>query len=116
MTNPHSSSCLPENPEERIRERKGELKEALQELDNKIAKQDGVRIENGELIVSRLRAEEQPVSVKKLQELIAHKLPRIDLTDLLIEVDNWIQFTDHFEHASTKQPRNQGNCIKILSI
>jgi TnpA family transposase len=99
---------LPENPEERIRERKDELKKALQELDNKIVKKDGVCIENGELIVSRLRAEEQPVSVKKMQELIAHRLPRIDLTDLLIEVDNWIKFTDHFEHASTKQPRNPG--------
>ncbi len=97
---------LPENGEERIRERQKELEDILQELDEKIVKEDGVRIEDGKLILSQLKAEELPASVNKLQNLISDRLPRIDLTDLLIEVDNWIRFREYFEHASTKQPRN----------
>jgi len=97
---------LPENGEERIQERKKELADILQELDEKVVKEDGVSIDSGKLVLSRLKAEELPASVDRLQNIISDRLPRIELTDLLVEVDSWIHFTDCFEHASTKQPKS----------
>lgn len=97
---------LPENAEERIQERRKELVDILQELDEKIVKQDGVSVDDGKLVLSRLKAEELPASVEKLQKIISDRLPRIELTDLLVEVDSWVHFTDCFEHASTKQPKS----------
>ena len=32
-----------------------------------------------------------------MQEAITQRLPRVDLTDLLIEVDTWTNFTRHLE-------------------
>ena len=40
---------------------------------------------------------------KALQEEINRRLPAVDLTDILVEVDNWVGFTQHLpglEHAA----------------
>jgi TnpA family transposase len=97
---------LPENGGERIIERQHELESVFSELDEKILNQDGVRIEHDDLIISPLIAEELPPSVSKLQAMITDRLPRVDLTELLIETDRWTRFSDHFTHASTRQPIN----------
>ena len=34
-------------------------------------------------------------------------LPRVDLADLLVEVDGWTGFTRHFEHAGGREPRTK---------
>ena len=91
---------LPEKGEERIKERQKELEDILSELDQNISKNDGVRIEKGKLVLTPFKAEELPESCITLQKLISKRLPRLDLTDLLIEVDSWTNFTDHFEHTS----------------
>jgi TnpA family transposase len=62
-----------------------------------------------------LRAEELPSSVIKLQERISERLPRLDLTELLIEVDSWVHFTELFEHASGNQPRNKKLLINLYA-
>jgi TnpA family transposase len=41
-----------------------------------------------------------------LQDLITARLPQVELTDLLIEVDSWTHFTAQLEHAGGSQPRN----------
>ena len=66
-----------------------------------------VRIDNGELVLSSLEAEERPESVAQLEERIDRMLPRVQLTNLLIEVDNWTKFSKHFVHPSFYEP--QGN-------
>ena len=37
---------------------------------------------------------------------MVQRLPRIELADLLIEVDRWTGFTKHFTHAGGAKPRN----------
>lgn len=106
---------LPENGEERILQRQKELEDILLELDGKISTKAGIRIENKKIILSPLRAEELPSSVIKLQELISERLPHLDLTELLIEVDSWVHFTEYFEHASGSQPRNKNLLINLYA-
>lgn len=97
---------LPEQIKPRIEALQQELEAYLRELDAKITHEDGVRIEQGHLVVSRFKTEELPETVNELQNLITQQLPRVALADLLIEVDSWTHFTDDFEHASRQQPRN----------
>jgi hypothetical protein len=54
----------------------------------------------------RLKEEELPESVKQLQALITAWLPRVEITDLLIEVGSWTNLPAHFEHAGGSQPRS----------
>ncbi|HEU5376147.1 MAG TPA: Tn3 family transposase [Ktedonobacteraceae bacterium] len=72
-----------------------------------------VRIEQGKLVVPRLHEEELPESAKQLQALITRRLPRVDLTDLLLEVGSWTDFPEHFEHAGGSQPRTSERLVYL---
>lgn len=65
-----------------------------------------VRMENGKLIVTKLPGEELSPGSEALKELINARLPEIELTDLLIEVDGWTRFSRFFEHPSGSEPRS----------
>jgi hypothetical protein len=42
-----------------------------------------------------------------LEAQVAARLPRLELADLVVEVDGWTHFTDHFTHAAGTEPRTQ---------
>jgi TnpA family transposase len=71
-------------------------------LDRKI----NIRMENGKMIVTKLPGEEISPSSEALKREVAERLPEIELTDLLIEVDGWTNFSRHFAHPNGKEPRS----------
>lgn len=48
--------------------------------------------------VSPLEAVPEPPSLVALRDLVARMLPRVDLPELLLEVDAWTGFTSEFTH------------------
>jgi TnpA family transposase len=84
-----------------------DLEGLLTKVDDELPINDQVRITERGLVISNLDAEIETESASMLQEAITQRLPRIDLTDLLIEVDGWTNFTRHLEHASGSQPRSK---------
>lgn len=96
---------LPQTGEQRLSERRNQLTESLKNLSAHLQTDDKVWIENEKLTFTPIEAEDLPKSCLTLRDLISQRLPRVDLTDLLIEVDGWTHFTDHLTHASGKQPR-----------
>jgi TnpA family transposase len=90
----------------RFQQRVAEYKQAAAQLDQQLSGHNRVRIEDGELIVSPLEAEDRPASSVSLEEMIIERLPRIDLPTLLIEVDGWVNFTGSFTHAGGSTSRN----------
>ena len=81
------------------------MQELLPRVDHVLDRSDGIRIENGELIVPMDEAEDLPESVKALEAQLSRRVPQVDLTDLLLEVDQWTGFSHHFTHAGGGQPR-----------
>lgn len=65
-----------------------------------------IRMENDRLIVTNLPGEELSPSSEALKEEITNRLPEIELTDLLIEVDSWTHFSRFFEHPTGNEPRS----------
>ena len=98
---------LPEDGATRLKQRRAELEEELARLDRDWPQNESVRIEEGRLVLTPLSAEEPPEGSVALQEKIAQHLPRVDLADLLLEVDSWTDFTRHFEHAGGREPRSK---------
>ena len=63
-------------------------------------KDSQLRIEDEELMLSPLAADNRPASAEALEDLITARLPLVELSELLIEVDAWTHFSDHFVHAA----------------
>ena len=89
----------------RLSARAQQLKDMLPRVDRMLDRSDGIRIEDGELIVPMDDAEHVPESVQALDEQIRRRIPDVDLPDLLLEVDQWTGFSQQLTHASGGQPR-----------
>ncbi len=106
----------PSDGDIRLQERMGQVQELLSRADKLFSGKNGkVRIENGRLILSPLEAEVLPERVLQLQHIISERLPKVDLSDLLIEVDRWTHFTGEFEHAGGAQPRSNGLLVHLYA-
>lgn len=72
-----------------------ELESHLPRIEQILAEGGDIRLdEEGELIVTPLKAEELADSVKMLRTIIDRGLPQVELTDVLVEVDTWTGFSD----------------------
>ena len=97
----------PEDGTDRLREREKELSGLLDRVEALLAKGGDVRMEGNDLVVSPLEAEQKPESTVELERLIDERLPLVELSELLIEVDGWTRFSDDFEHAGGTEPRSR---------
>jgi TnpA family transposase len=61
----------------------------------------GVRMENGVLIISKQRTKVPKAKVDAAKWLILDRMPQIDITDLLAEVNSWTGFAQWFTHLRT---------------
>lgn len=71
---------LPADPTDRINRRIDELEALLEPMHQLLAAGGEVRLEDGELVVARLTAEEVPPAAKALQEEVSRRMPVVDLT------------------------------------
>ena len=97
---------LPLDGRERLAARREELEGLLGRLDREFPK-GGFDIEDGSLHIPRLRAVDAPPEIAALEQMVSERLPQIDLSELLIEVDGWTNFTECFEHAGGSEPRTR---------
>ena len=73
----------------------------MAQVERLLARKDShVRVEDDELVLSPLEADPRPASAEGLADLITERLPRVELSELLMEVDTWTHFSDHFVHAA----------------
>ena len=77
----------------RLHERQAELESILARLDRGFPQNDYVRLVGDDLTIAPVRGEDTPESAEQLRDHIVERLPKVDLRELLIEVDRWIGFT-----------------------
>ena len=85
--------------------KKQELSQLLSQFDATFQNNEQVRIEKDKLVVSPLKAEEVPDSTLKLRKQIRERLPWIELTNLIIEIDNLTGFSQALVHAADAENR-----------
>lgn len=96
---------VPLDGAQHLRQHEQTLRARMAELETALAGQDKVRLENEQLVISPLEAEELPASQRLLEAEIARRLPRLELADLVVEVDGWTHFSDRFSHAGGNEGR-----------
>jgi hypothetical protein len=85
----------------RLAERDAELERAMADVERLLARKDShLRVEKDALVLSPLEADPRPASADALATRLTERLPRVELGDLLMEVDTWTHFSRHFVHAA----------------
>lgn len=96
---------------QRLSKRANELKTLLRRVDQLLSPSGGgtgkVRLDNGELIVPGFDAAGEPSAAETLRKDIETRLPHLDITSLLIEIDAHVDFSRHFTHPSGNQPKTK---------
>ena len=94
---------VPRGADAWIAEKKQELDFKLKRLSHqaRTGKLAGVRMEDGVLIISQQRTKVPKAKVDAAKWLILDRMPQIDITDLLAEVNTWTGFAQWFTHLRT---------------
>ena len=94
--------------EERLTGRAREVKGLLRRLDRLLGSEGrgagAVRLEDGRLVVPGIEAEGEPPGTEALRQGVEARLPLVDITSLLIEIDARIGFSRHFTHPGGHRP------------
>lgn len=93
------------NGEERLSQLRAEQQHALRNLQAAIDAGDGVRLVAGRLELSPPEALDESPAALRLRSELDRLTPRIDIPDLLAEVEQWTGFTGHLTHAAGATPR-----------
>nr|WP_272898879.1 Tn3 family transposase [Brevibacillus laterosporus] len=95
-------------------ERTSSLNERLKWLATNSNKLDGVSLEKGKLSIARLE-KDVPEEAKKFSASLYQMLPRIKLTDLLMDIANITGFHEKFTHASNNRKPDKEETIIIMA-
>ncbi len=109
----------PTSPDEALEGITKQLDAAYRQTADRFGKNDAVRVEhqNGKpsLTITNLDKLEEPPSLISLREQVTALLPRIDLTELLLEIHAHTGFTDEFTHISESNARASDLPISICA-
>lgn len=100
--------------EDYITERTSSLNERLKWLTANSNKLDGVSLDKGKLSLARLE-KDVPEEAKKFSASLYQMLPRIKLTDLLMDIAYITGFHEQFTHASNNRKPDKEETIIIMA-
>ncbi len=106
----------PRDGTERLAAHRRTLQERGVHLAAALIQQESVRLEAGRLVVTPLAADEVPPRRRLLEAQVAARLPRLELADLLVEVDGWTHFSDHLVHAAGTEPRTPTVQVHLYAV
>jgi hypothetical protein len=73
----------------------------MAQVEHLLTRQDShLRIEDHQIVLSPLEADPRPASAEALAACITERLPRVALSELLMEVDTWTHLSRHLVHAT----------------
>jgi TnpA family transposase len=91
------------NPDEYLDHAAAVLDETLKRVASTWDQNTFAQIVDGKLELAKDEKVEIPESAVALRQAIAGLLPRVKLTDLLVEVDSWAGFREHFRHPNERK-------------
>ncbi|HHD7854504.1 TPA: Tn3 family transposase, partial [Enterococcus faecium] len=96
---------------------KNDLELSYKEALNRWPTSKMARIENADrLVVSRLKKTYEKKEDKSFRRRIQQLLPKIDLSDLLLEVNQQLNLTQSFNHLSDKDTKMKDLDISLLAV
>lgn len=89
----------------RLAELEADQHAQLQRLQAAIDAGDGVRLHAGRVVIDPVTADPVDAGTQRLATELTARLPRLELTELLLDVDAWTQSSTHLTHAAGATPQ-----------
>ncbi len=95
----------PLDADERLAELERDQQHAPRRLQDAVDAGDGVRLVGDRLELTQPDALQESPAAVRLRSCLDRLMPRVDITDVLAEVERWIGFTGQLTHAGGATPR-----------
>jgi len=96
------------------------LDERYRRTASNLARNPFVRVEREKgrdtVVISPLEKLDEPASLLKLRDGVQARLPRVDLSDVILEVQRWTGFADAFTHISEGNARVHDLTTSICAV
>lgn len=110
----------PVSPDTAIIRLTQQLDAAYRQVAARFDKNDAVRIDNSgkhtALTITNLDKLDEPPSLTLLSEQVTGLLPKIDLTELILEIDAHTEFADEFTHVSESNARVDDLSLSVCAV
>lgn len=93
-----------------------ELDRTYRAVAARLPENGAVRISEQGLVLGKLDELEEPASLKRLKELVAARLPRVDLPEILLEIAARTGFTEAFTHVSERTARAADLTVSLCAV
>lgn len=111
-----SQTGNPSDAGPRLKDLTRQMEQEIANLNRALAAKVHVSLDdNGELVLDRLEAEERPPEIEALRNLITDRLPQIELSELLIDIDQLTRYSRSLTNFSTYKPASQGELPGLYS-
>ncbi len=87
---------LPPTASAFVKELKAKFQKRAKQTDNSFPQNKQVRIEKGEVVISKLKRKQTPAGLKTLESYIAKKLEPVNVLDILADTEYWLNWTRFF--------------------
>lgn len=84
----------------RALEAKAKSLQTLEEQAQAAAPAGAFRVEDGRIVVPPTLGTDRAESLVELEQIVDSQLPKVELCDLLAEVERWTRFSRHLQHAT----------------
>lgn len=103
---------IPVDPQMFVARLRADLEKAARTTDEAFPENRHLRIENGEPVLSPVRADPDPVGLARIEQLLRECTDPVEILDALVETEHWLNWTRHFGplsgfDAKVKRPRER---------
>jgi len=94
---------------------KKEMLQSIEIMDNGFTDNQHVRMENGQLVVSPIQANQQSKKYQFLDEQFKARMKSIGILDILTQAEKWLHLSQNFGQLSGYQPRIKNYPAQFVS-
>jgi TnpA family transposase len=103
---------LPMDGKAFVNQMREKLTDAADEADKSFPDNESVRLVNGEPVIAKLDRRAMPAGLVQLDQLMAERMPPINIVEILADTDHWLRWTKHFgplsgHDAKIENPRER---------
>lgn len=111
---------FPIDPKSALHRLQTQLDETFKEVAQRFSDNEKVSVDTRSkkprLNISALEPEREPLITTELRQQIASLIPKVDLTELLVEINAITGFTNEFTHVSESNARAEGLDISLCAV